>query len=284
MTTDDYFTRATGPHCSLPTRPTTQKRVFWIPRVFFYKIKLFKSRTAAKASCFSQLNSPKSRLSTWDVPRRYVICRNQKLPIQSNCVRLFLVYQSIKIICALFNIDCSTSPARLHSTSVAVLRCVSCSFPWMTFAASASWRASTRVSPSTGVVPRRVLQRSRCCTTPRTYASCCTNLSCGHFVITRWIYRDPIRFLDLNYICIHSSLRSLPKNPDAIVLSKIFAIWNVAWLCSQRSSWITLSKSVIPHSSMPLRIWMIVWRFCFCSAHFPHYIWYHVNSRIFADD
>lgn len=53
LTTDDYFNRAAGPHCSLPTRPTTQKRVFWIPRVFFYKIKLFKTRTAAKASCFS---------------------------------------------------------------------------------------------------------------------------------------------------------------------------------------------------------------------------------------
>lgn len=199
-------------------------------------------------------------------------------------MRLFFVYQSIKINYALFNIDCSTSPVRLHSTSVAVLRCVSCSFPWMTFAASASWRGSTRVSPSTGVVPRRVLQRSKCCTTRRTYDSCCTNLSYGHFVITRWIYIEPIRFLGLNYICIYSPFRSLPKNPDAIVLSKIFAIWNVAWLCSQRSSWITLSKSVIPHSSMPSRIWMIVWRFCFCSAHFPHCIWYHVNSRIFAVD
>lgn len=66
------------------------------------------------------------------------------------------------------------------------------------------------------------------------------------------------------------------------MLSKIFAIWNVASLCSQRSSWITLSKSGILHSSMPSRIWMIVWHFCSCSAHFPHYIWYHVNSRIFA--
>lgn len=97
------------------------------------------------------------------------------------------------------------------------------------------------------------------------------------------INRAPIR-LGQNYICIYSPFRFLPKNPDAIVLSKIFAIWNVAWLCSQRSSWITLSKSVIPHSSMPSRIWMIAWHFCFCSAHFPHCIWYHVNSRIFAVD
>lgn len=61
---DYYITHATWSHCSLPTRPTTQKRVFWIPRVFFYKIKLFKTRAAAKDSCFSFLNSSASRLST----------------------------------------------------------------------------------------------------------------------------------------------------------------------------------------------------------------------------